>query len=255
MSIVKHMKEHAILGVKKIKKLTDLSDATITSPSNKEVIIYTDTSSAFLNRALRESDIGDNFDILTFTSGTTVFAVGDSSCNPAFTATYVYSVTSASVIDNQGNASAALTPPATSFNYNNSYTKTANNSTVLFTLTANDGTGDVTENRYFYWRPLVFWGVDSTPASTEVFIESLSETALDNNRNRTFTITAGAGEYICFAYPNSYGVASFTVGGFEGGFTLLSDSISVTNAYGVTQDYRLYRSDNPSLGSTTVVVT
>lgn len=44
------------------------------------------------------------------------------------------------------------------------------------------------------------------------------------------------------------------MGGFEGGFDLITSTLSITNAYGVTQNYRLYRSTNPSLGATTVTV-
>jgi len=78
---------------------------------------------------------------------------------------------------------------------------------------------------------------------------------LDNNRNYSFSDNAGPGEYIYYAYPSSYGDASFTVGGFVGGFSKLHGGATAhTNSAGFTETYFIYRSDNANLGSTEVVV-
>jgi hypothetical protein len=231
--------------------LDQLTDVTLSSPSSGQVLIY--SSGAFVNQTLRSSNIGGDFSILTFGTATTL-EIGVSSIDPSFTATYQYTITNAGIKDNNGHAVQSITSPGTSFTYTVTNVKTTNNSTVVFTLTATDSTLTDSDTVTYSWRPYVYWGVDASPALSEAFIEGMSNSALASSRTRTFTVNAGTGEYICYAYPNSYGAATFTVGGFEGGFTSLG-TVTVTNAYGIAQSYILYRSDNPSLGSTTVVVT
>jgi hypothetical protein len=127
---------------------------------------------------------------------------------------------------------------------------------VTFTLSANKGALNDTAQASYTWRPRCYYGVSNNASgNSEAFIEALASNQLQSSRNATLSVNPGGGEYIYYAYPTAYGAATFTVGGFEGGFNLVSTTISVTNANGVTQDYTLYRSTNPSLGSTTVVVT
>ena len=76
---------------------------------------------------------------------------------------------------------------------------------------------------------------------------------LTASRARSFTVSAGDGQYILFALPVALGVPTFKVGGFEGGFELQGE-FDFTNASGHTEAYRLYRSTNAGLGSTTVSV-
>lgn len=83
-------------------------------------------------------------------------------------------------------------------------------------------------------------------------ISALTKT-LSNTKGRTFTADAGEGEYLWYAVPSRLGTCTFKVGGFDGGFSL-SSTESVTNASGYAEEYYIYRSDNASLGSTTVVV-
>ena len=99
----------------------------------------------------------------------------------------------------------------------------------------------------------VYYGVSSIPATMDgAFIRTLSK-ELRSNKKPSFTVNAGAGQYIWYCLPKAYGACSFTVGGFSGGFTLV-DTISYQNAYGYTEDYYVYRSDNANLGSTSVTV-
>ena len=73
------------------------------------------------------------------------------------------------------------------------------------------------------------------------------------NRNKDFTVNAGAGQYIYYAIPAAWGTPTFFVGGFEGGFDLLS-KFNFTNASGYTTSYNVYKSGNANLGQTTVNV-
>ena len=98
-----------------------------------------------------------------------------------------------------------------------------------------------------------FWGVTTvTSGYTETDVEGLASNELSNSKAKTFSVTAGASEYILYAYPSRLGTATFTVGGFEGGFNS-PETVSVTNASGYTENYYVYRSVNSNLGSTTVV--
>lgn len=189
-------------------------------------------------------------------SGGGTLEVGQSVINPAFTASYTGGpATSATITDNDGNPALTLSTPFTAGTMPNTYVKTANNGSVSFTLSANKGVVNDTSQASYAWRPRCFYGVSSNASGNdEAFIEALASSQLQSSRSASLSVNAGSGEYIYYAFPASYGAATFTVGGFEGGFDLVSATISVTNAYGVTQDYRLYRSTNPSLGSTTVVV-
>ena len=99
-----------------------------------------------------------------------------------------------------------------------------------------------------------YYGVAAEPASIDsTFVEGLANRTLASSRVRTFTITAGSGQYIWYAVPTGLGQCSFNVGGFEGGFESPA-TVSVTNSAGYTESYYVYRSTNPSLGQTTVVV-
>ena len=82
--------------------------------------------------------------------------------------------------------------------------------------------------------------------------------ALDANYAGTWVVNAAANEYIWFAFRDQLqtdnGNPTFTVGGFPGGFAD-KGTVAHTNDSGFVETYRLWRSDNHSLGSTTVVVT
>lgn len=82
------------------------------------------------------------------------------------------------------------------------------------------------------------------------FTKKLLKT-LSGNKLKSFTATAGEGEYLWYCQPKTYGTCTFAVGGFEGGFSLVN-TVSLTNDSGFSETYDIYRSDYPSLGQTTV---
>lgn len=208
-------------------------------------------------RPILEEYIVPTWAIDSFAAVAAVLEVGATAATPAFTASYNrLPLNSAILKDDEGSADKDVTSTPTAFSSDETYAKTANNDSVQFTLEAKENAADtpVTRNTTIAWQPRTYWGVGPDGLSSEADIEGLANSALDNNRQRTFTVTAGATEHIYYAYPASYGAATFFVGGFEGGFVLVSDSISVTNAFGVTQNYRLYKSINANLGTTTVEV-
>jgi hypothetical protein len=121
-----------------------------------------------------------------------------------------------------------------------------------FTLTANDERKQFSKSITFNFRHGRYWGTSSSTLLTNDDILSLNK-ELSTNRNKTFTVTANNNEYIYYCYPNSWGTSTFSVGGFVGGFELVS-TINFTNINNVTTLYNVYRSTNKSLGNTTVTV-
>lgn len=194
------------------------------------------------------------FSIASFGTAVGVQEVGAEVTSPAFTASYSRAPTSAAVVDNQGNPSenVILTPEA--FSYPHNYTKTANNDQVGFTLTAAFELVGGTKTASIAWRPRCHWGVGLAGIVDQAGIEGLASDGLMASRAHTFSASPGASEYVYYAFPESYGAASFFVDGWEGGFDLISAAIPMTNGYGVTQNYRLYRSTNAGLGLVTVQV-
>lgn len=97
----------------------------------------------------------------------------------------------------------------------------------------------------------VYWGAKEAPDTIDsAFILSLTK-GLQSSRSKTFTVDAAANQYIYYAVPSRYGEVSFNVGGFDGGFTKVQ-TLDFENASGYTESYDVYRSDNASLGNTTV---
>lgn len=99
----------------------------------------------------------------------------------------------------------------------------------------------------------MYYGAAAAPSAIDSgFIRGLAKT-LRSSKLSSFTVTAGAGQYIYYCVPKRFGTCSFTVGGFDGGFDLAA-TVSFTNGSGYTEDYYVYRSTNAGLGNTTVGV-
>ena len=136
---------------------------------------------------------------------------------------------------------------------------TAVGETVTFRLTATvDGqtkTKDVTVT-YINYR---YYGISSNAAiDTDGEIDTFASTqtnSLVNARAVTFTVAPGSGEYIYYILRTALGTPVFTVGGFEGGFSKVGAAVTHTNSRSFSETFDVWRSDNPNLGSTTVVVT
>lgn len=133
--------------------------------------------------------------------------------------------------------------------------------TTTITFTAYDDgnpvkpASTVTISQDFVFKHRVFWGAASEPASINAaFINSLPSSELRETRAGTITATAGAGEYIWFAYPADFGFSSFDVNGWQGGF-IHAKSFNYINPYGHGELYRVYRSARPNIGTVTAIVT
>lgn len=219
-----------------------------TPPNNKSVYVW--NGSVFVPRQLTQSDIGPDFSVSL--SGAQTVEVGATINNPPFTASYVGGTpTAAQITNNNGDTPLNLSSPYTSGSPAWAIAKTANNASVLVTITAQPGS--VTDSVSLIWRPRVFYGNDTDPGTiTEAFIESLASQPLAANNSRTVNYNCGPGEYAWYCVPTAYGVPTGTVGGFPFGASVV-DTVSVTNGFGVTQNYYVVRSNLAGLGAFTVV--
>jgi len=177
--------------------------------------------------------------------------VGDTVTDPALNASYTGAPDTAEVVDDQGNPALDVSATPNNFTYSHAYTKTANNAAVLLTLSAVKGAESGSRNLSVYWRPRGYWGIGPAGINTQTGIKSLANQPLMASRALAFSAVAGGAQYIYFAVPVSYGPVTFFVDGWEGGFEA-PIVVPVTNDFGVTQNYNLYRSTNPNLGSTAV---
>lgn len=99
----------------------------------------------------------------------------------------------------------------------------------------------------------VYYGVAEAPSTYDsAFVLGLTKT-LRSSKLTSFNVNAGAGQFIYYCIPTRFGTASFKVGGFDGGFSLVA-TISFTNSKGYTENYYIYKSDNAGLGATSVTV-
>lgn len=186
-------------------------------------------------------------------SGGLVVEVGQSVITPSFTASYNRTPISVILTDSNGSPPKDVTSTPNSFTSNGTFVKNTVNATVTFTNTANDGNVTKTATTTYTWEQKKYYGVGTAGQTTAAFILSLTG-VLSPSLANTFTTTAGSTQKIYFACRSAYGTPTFTVGGFSGGFNLVSNTISVTNLNGFTENYQLWESTNLNLGTTTVTV-
>ena len=190
------------------------------------------------------------FQVLSFNVASSLYETGQAVVNPAFTASYNTTPATALLTNDLNGESKDVHATPTSFASSQTYTRSTPNQTVTWALTTSIGTRTASST----WGQKNFWGISTSPASTEAFVEALASSQLTTSRNAGFTVNPTGANKIYFAHPTRYGTPVFTVGGFVGGFILLSSTISVTNAQGFTESYSLWESVNAGLGSTTVTV-
>jgi hypothetical protein len=183
-----------------------------------------------------------------------VVRVGATVSSPTFSASHSSPPVTLTLTntDNSESKDVHLTPNSPSSSQ--SYVKTTNNASVSWTLLGNDGISSANRSTSIFWRPDVYWGTGVAGGNSEAFIEALTGNALQASRAGSFDVNATGSLRVYWAAPASFGTPTFTVGGFSGGFSLVSNTISVTNIESVTQNYQLWVSDTAGLGSIAVTV-
>jgi hypothetical protein len=99
--------------------------------------------------------------------------------------------------------------------------------------------------------PLIYFGVSPNGTLNESFIKSLTYSIPGLGKQGNVSFNAGANQYCWYAFPASYGGidTDFTDSstGFPFGIALVA-TINVTDSFGTTRPYSLWRSDYPNLG-------
>lgn len=233
--------------------LDGLTDVTITGPSVNQTLIY--NGSQWVNAAQGTSY---SFSIASFgDSLSATQEIGSGVWKGAgaitFTATYTNGPPTSSTITFTGWSNLAMASPFATKVSAQAVNYPSVGGSVVFNLNSAKSAESSSTSITHTFVNRIFYGV-STVASgyTEANIEGLAGTDLQDSKSKTFSVSPGASEYIIFAYPTRLGTATFTVGGFAGGFQSPA-TVSITNASGYTENYYAYRSTNLNLGSTTVV--
>lgn len=120
------------------------------------------------------------------------------------------------------------------------------------------------KSKSWYWR--VFWGTSSSTAlPDETFVKALLNDPIKSSRVGTYTFAANDYKYL--AIPNEYGVpTSITYNGLpfaladsadgynDGDGSITYTTVSITNAYGETETYNVFRSKNPIVGVVSMTI-
>lgn len=127
-----------------------------------------------------------------------------------------------------------------------------NNKTWVLTGTDERGATDTKSLSILFYNG-IYHGIGTEAAEfTSNFVTNLDK-ELKSSRSGHFTVNPSE-QYIYYAFPVRLGTATFSVGGFQGGFEP-PVTVQVTNSYGYTEDYYVYRSTNLITGLITVDVT
>lgn len=203
---------------------------------------------------LTQSNIIDDFVISDLTSNYTIVSVNET-------------LSSGSIIfnwsANEGlNVSGKITQGANVLWLNNAATsgiwpydsqKTGHNQSLTYTLSASgiDTSGYDSETYTIYWRQKVYYGATTVDAYNSGFIHNLPYSSFSISGDLEFSDNVASGEYMYYAFRSAVGDPKFkdTINSLTGGFTLVNDSISLDNGYGYIENYQLWISDQPGLGT------
>jgi hypothetical protein len=100
-----------------------------------------------------------------------------------------------------------------------------------------------------------YWGVSSNSSLTSNEIITLDSSEFSNTYTKTLFYVSPTAEYIYYCYPSSIpGTPVFTVGGLT--FTGIHNigPVSVTNSYGHTENYNVWRTDGLQSGTNISIV-
>lgn len=193
--------------------------------------------------------------ISSFSLTTSIVEVGETVTHPAFTAAYGGETPdTATLTDNQGSSPKDVTSTPFAFSSDAVLTKNTFGATAVFPLLADLGPLSATRSVTLTWGQRNYCGVGVTGGSTEAFIEALATSAVAITKAGSFALSASGSQYLYWAARAAYGTPTFKDGsGIGVDMFLVSNSISVTNAYGFAENYQLWRSTNPNLALTLVV--
>lgn len=178
--------------------------------------------------------------------------VGQTITNPAFVATYTENADVSNIIlkDSDNLIDQSITTP-NNFYSNYSFTKNSYDGYVDFELTATQNGFTKTDTTRIIWVNKVFYGVAAANQYGSAFINSLASITSPTKFTH-FSVSANAIQKVYFACRSGFGNVVFTIKNQQGGFTK-TQTLALTNAYGFTENYDLYESDDLNLGTIDVL--
>jgi hypothetical protein len=117
---------------------------------------------------------------------------------------------------------------------------------TTYTLNVSDGETNDSRTLSVNFANRIYYGVAADLSSVNTL-----DSVLSDDIERRITVTAGSGQYIVYAFPARLGSAVFYVDSFEGGFDAPVEQ-TITNSNGYSETYKVYKSTNANLGTTTV---
>lgn len=135
--------------------------------------------------------------------------------------------------------------------------------TITWTISAtNTNQGSFNRSVSCTWKWKVYYGESNKTTLTEADIEGLEleSNTLKTARSGVYSAPAGDnGSYKFLCWPTSFGTINLNGGVTDGdtGYDIPMsgpDTVSVTNAFGVIQDYYVYRTYYPTASALTMVV-
>lgn len=231
-----------------------------------------DGTSTIVWRRLQNADIDPDFAIASFsvsspTTGTyergqTVTVAGS---GPHATASYTSGPPDAANISNiYGGSTNVGDVPLDTWSLPSPYTSGTTSGSVkkigadhgadpslTIRLTAFKGSFTRTSDRTLLWTSRVYWGNGSTGGGETVnaaFVTGLSGSQVRSSRAGTVTLSP-SNQYVYFSTPADYGTPTFTLNGFPFAASKVQANLAVTNSFGVTRQYDVWRSDQLLTGS------
>lgn len=217
-----------------------------TTPTDSQILKYVDGYSKWIPSILNTNDLSPPLSIEITSSK---YVEVNSSVTPSFTFSYNFTPIEVTYSDSEGNTTTSINSPFTSYVSPYTYTKTSYGDSVIITIEATDGIDTISQTFTIVWTQKVYYGLNASTTLSESFIESLSNSLLyyDFSEISEFAINISSG-YWHFAIRTVHDELFFSVNKIFGGFTKVG-IVSVTNANGFSENYTLYRTDNPSLGN------
>lgn len=98
-------------------------------------------------------------------------------------------------------------------------------------------------------KGIVYDGVSAIPESYDsAFVLGLSHSTPADTHLASISTRPLAGEYIYYCVPTSFGDCAFIYNNFVGGFSLIVEGLTLTDANGKTEAYNIYKSNQANLG-------
>ena len=227
---------------------TDMIDAIVPLPLPSDDVAYANAHLGF-------STVKDALDYLTYTLPTVtasvtqaVYEKGQTATSEVFSWVPVYSTDTLNAVTITG---VGGVPVATT---SHTYSDTLTTNKTYTVLIADNKANTASASATVYFDLYKYYGQSASATPTQTIIKAAASgssiLSIDSAGSQATSVAAqaGGGNYIYFAYPQSWGaLSSITVNGF--GSTWNQTVVSVTNASSHTENYYCYTSPNTIAGT------